>query len=73
MILPDTVVHGNARYFPKATDLEVLRWCAARGLTLDSLATQVGVPRVTLSLMLKGVDPVTAAAERRLRAVIDGN
>lgn len=73
MILPDTVVNGNARYFPKATDLAVLQWCSARGLTLDSLATQVGVPRVNLSLMLKGVDPVPTTAERRLRSVIDGN
>ncbi len=73
MTLPETLVHGNARYFPKGTDLEVLRWCTVRGLTLDALATQVGVPRVTLSLMLKGVDPVTTAAERKLRTVIDGN
>lgn len=73
MILPDTFVQGNARYFPKSTDLAVLQWCSARGLTLESLATQVGVPRVNLSLILKGVDPVTTAAERKLRLVIDGN
>lgn len=73
MILPETVVQGNARYFPKSTDLAVLQWCSARGLTLESLATQVGVPRVNLSLMLKGVDPVTTSVEKKLRVTIDGN
>jgi len=73
MILPETLLHGNARFFPKATDLAVLQWCAARGLTLETLATQVGVPRVNLSLMLKGVDPVPTTTERKLRSIIDGN
>lgn len=73
MILPDTVAHGNTRYFPKTTDMIVRRWCTARGLTLDDLATQVGVPRINLGLILKGVDPVTQALERKLRSVIDGN
>jgi hypothetical protein len=73
MILPETVVQGNARYFPKATDVAVLQWCAARGLTLEDLATQIGMPRVTLTLVLKGVDPVSTMAERKLRLVIDGN
>lgn len=73
MTLPDTTAQGNARYFPKSTDLLVQRWCTVRGLTLEALATQVGVPRVNLSLILKGVDPVPAATERKLRSVIDGN
>lgn len=73
MTLPETVVHGNARYFPKSTDMVVLRWCSARGLTMDELATQVGVPRINLGLILKGLDPVTTALERKLRTVIDGN
>lgn len=73
MILPDTVAHGNTRYFPKSTDMVVRQWCTVRGLTLDELATQVGVPRVNLGLILKGVDPVTQALERKLRSVIDGN
>ncbi|MEK9970493.1 MAG: hypothetical protein VW600_15235 [Ferrovibrio sp.] len=73
MNLPETIIHGNARYFPKGTDVPVLRWCTARGLTLETLASKVGVPRVNLSLMLKGVDPVPTVTERRLRSVIDGN
>jgi hypothetical protein len=73
MKLPETLIHGNARFFPKATDVAVLQWCAARGLTLEALASKVGVPRVNLSLMLKGVDPVPATTERKLRSVIDGN
>lgn len=73
MILPDTVAHGNTRYFPKSTDMAVRQWCTVRGVTLDELATQVGVPRVNLGLILKGVDPVTQALERKLRSVIDGN
>lgn len=73
MTLPDTTAQGNARYFPKSTDMVVRRWCTARGLTLDELATQVGVPRINLGLILKGVDPVTQTLERKLRSVIDGN
>jgi predicted transcriptional regulator len=73
MTLPETIAHGNARYFPKSTDMVVLRWCSVRGLTLDELATQVGVPRINLGLILKGLDPVTQALERKLRSVIDGN
>ncbi|WP_290808520.1 hypothetical protein [Ferrovibrio sp.] len=73
MTLPDTTAQGNSRYFPKTTDMVVRRWCTARGVSLDDLATQVGVPRVTLGLILKGVDPVTQALERKLRSVIDGN
>jgi transcriptional regulator with XRE-family HTH domain len=73
MTLPETIAHGNTRYFPKSTDMFVLQWCSARGLTLDELATQVGVSRLNLGLILKGVDPVTQALERKLRTVIDGN
>lgn len=73
MILPDTIAHGNIRYFPKATDMAVRQWCTVRGVSLDELATQVGVPRVSLGLILKGVDPVTTSLERKLRSVIDGN
>jgi transcriptional regulator with XRE-family HTH domain len=73
MTLPETIAHGNTRYFPRSTDMFVLQWCSARGLTLDELATQVGVSRLNLGLILKGVDPVTQALERKLRTVIDGN
>lgn len=73
MILPEPVSQAGTKYFPKATDLPVLQWCAARGLTLDALAAKVGIPRVNLSLMLKGVDPVPTAVEKKLRSIIDGN
>lgn len=73
MILPDTIAHGNIRYFPKTTDMAVRQWCTVRGVSLDELASQVGVPRVSLGLILKGVDPVTTSLERKLRSVIDGN
>lgn len=67
MTLPPVEMHGGTRYFPKGTDIAVLQWCSARGLTLDVLGTKIGVPRVSLSLMLKGVDPVPTAVERKLR------
>lgn len=67
MTLPPTVSNAGTRYFPRGTDITVLQWCSARGLSLDALATKVGIPRINLSLMLKGVDPVTAAVEKKLR------
>lgn len=70
MQLPETKVVGNARYFPRDSDLLAIRWCTASGTTLEGLATKVGVPRVNLSLMLKGVDPVPVQVEKKLRELI---
>lgn len=67
MTLPPTQMTGGTRFFPRGTDVLVLQWCSARGLSLDTLSTKIGVPRVNLSLMLKGVDPVPTAVERKLR------
>lgn len=72
MSLPQTLLQGGTRYFPRGTDVIVLKWCTANGLNLDSLATKTGIPRVNLSLILKGVDPVPTTMERKLRAFIDG-
>jgi len=66
-MLPPTVMTGGTRFFPRGTDVSVLQWCSARGLSLDTLATKIGVPRVNLGLILKGVDPVTSAVEQKLR------
>lgn len=66
-MLPHTVMTGGTRFFPRGTDVTVLQWCSARGLSLDTLASKIGVPRVNLSLILKGVDPVTSAVEQKLR------
>lgn len=69
-MLPQTVMTGGTRFFPRGTDVAVLQWCSARGLSLDLLATKIGVPRVNLGLILKGVDPVTSAVEQKLRDFI---
>lgn len=66
-MLPPTVMTGGTRFFPRGTDVSVLQWCSARGLSLDTLASKIGVPRVNLGLILKGVDPVTSAVEQKLR------
>jgi hypothetical protein len=72
MSLPQTLLQGGTRYFPRGTDVIVLKWCSANGLNLETLATRTGIPRVNLSLMLKGVDPVPTTMEKKIRAVIDG-
>lgn len=70
-MLPATIMTGGTRYFPRGTDVSVLQWCSARGLSLDTLATKIGVPRINLSLVLKGVDPVTVSVETKLRDFIN--
>lgn len=69
-MLPDTRMQGDARYFPRDTDVTVQRWCASASTSIEALARQVGIPRVNLSLMLKGVDPVPPSVERKLRSMI---
>ena len=69
-LLPDIRPQGEERYFPPGTDIMVQRWCNMAKTTLDDIATRVDVPRASLSLMLKGVDPVPVIVERKLRAII---
>ena len=70
MLLPDTRLLGDARYFPRDTDVTVQRWCADTRTSIDALAREIGIPRVNLGLMLKGVDPVPPSVERKLRGMI---
>lgn len=69
-LLPDIRPEGEERYFPRETEIMVQRWCGMAKMTMDEIATKVEVPRSSLSLMLKGVDPVPVIVERKLRAII---
>jgi len=69
-LLPDIRPQGEERYFPAGTDLMVQRWCSMAKITMDEIAARVDVPRSSLTLMLKGVDPVPVIVERKLRAIV---
>jgi len=69
-MLPESFIFGSQRFFPKDTDVAVARWCAEQGRTLDELAPQLGLSRMALSLILRGIDPVTPALERKLREIM---
>lgn len=69
-MLPDSFVFGSQRFFPKETDVTVGRWCAATGVTIDDLAKRLGLSRMALTLILKGIDPVSPGLERKLREIM---
>ncbi|WP_341704481.1 hypothetical protein [Ferrovibrio sp.] len=69
-LLPDIRPEGEERYFPRETEVMVQRWCTMAKMSMDDIADKVGVPRSSLSLMLKGVDPVPVIVERKLRGLI---
>ncbi len=69
-MLPESFIFGSPRFFPKDTDVVVARWCAEQGRTLDDLAPKLGLSRMALSLILRGIDPVTPALERKLREIM---
>ncbi|MFC3677300.1 hypothetical protein [Ferrovibrio xuzhouensis] len=69
-LLPDIRPQGEERYFPRETEVMVQRWCGMAKTTMDDIAARVDVPRSSLSLMLKGIDPVPVIVERKLRAII---
>jgi transcriptional regulator with XRE-family HTH domain len=69
-MLPESFIFGSQRFFPKDTDVVVARWCAEQGRTLDDLAPKLGLSRMALSLILRGIDPVTPALERKLREIM---
>ncbi len=71
-MLPESFIFGSQRFFPKDTDVIVARWCADQGRTLDDIAPKVGLSRMALSLILRGIDPVTPAIERKLRELMTG-
>ncbi|MBP7063706.1 hypothetical protein [Ferrovibrio sp.] len=69
-MLPESFVFGSQRFFPKDTDVAVTRWCATQNRTLEDLAQKLGLSRMALTLVLRGIDPVTPALERRLREMM---